>query len=109
MCAAGKNEFLTLFGGISLDDANAAERFSQTPGDLGIDSAALTKQWSQFFEGERHTTSKCRQGEKRNRGKAPVEIEEHAQRDSGGPQSAPPLPPARPRATTEFPRTTRRA
>ena len=41
--AAGKDAGLALLGVIALDHANAAQRFGEPPGDLGVDLAAVAK------------------------------------------------------------------
>src|SRR5438270_10534271 len=42
----GENRLFTFFGVVTLDHAHAAERLCQTPGYLGVDFAALAKNWA---------------------------------------------------------------
>src|SRR5207245_39817 len=62
MRAAGKYQFLSFLRSVSFDDANAAQRLSQTPRDFRIDLTALTKQRSEFLESQRHGTAKRSEG-----------------------------------------------
>jgi hypothetical protein len=48
--AAREGQFFALLGSVGLDDANAAERFGQTPGERGGDLAPFAKERSQARE-----------------------------------------------------------
>ena len=49
--AGGKDVGLALFGVIALDDADAAERFGEAAGDLGVDLGALAEDGANGLEG----------------------------------------------------------
>ena len=55
--ALGEDDLLALLGGVRLDDADAAERFGQPAGDLGVDLAALAEQRPQRAEGVGHAAA----------------------------------------------------
>ena len=62
MRALREDELFALLRGIRLDDADAAERFGETAGDLGVDLAALAEQRSQPLERVRHAAAERRRG-----------------------------------------------
>ena len=59
--ALREDDLFALLGGVALDDANAAERFGQPAGDLGVDLAALAEERPQRPEGVRHAAAEQRQ------------------------------------------------
>src|SRR5438132_887314 len=78
---ASGGQFFALLGGVGLDDANAAERFGETPCESGGDFAAFTKQWPQAFEGEDERSAEDGEHQNRDRSQTPVEPEQDAKRD----------------------------
>ena len=88
MRAACEDQLLALLRRIRLDDANTAQRFSQAAGDFRVDLAALTEEWPQLIKGEGHHAAKSSQREQRDRRQAPVQIEQHDERDRCGHQTA---------------------
>src|SRR6187431_2366472 len=71
-----ENDFLTLFGGVGLDDPDAAKRLGQATRHLGIDLAPFAEQWSQGLKCVRHAATEQPQHEQGDRGQPPVEPEE---------------------------------
>ena len=57
-----EHELLALLGGVRLDDADAAERFGEPAGHLGVDLAALAEQRPQPLERRRHAAAEQRRG-----------------------------------------------
>ena len=60
MDALREHQLFALFGGVGLHDADAAERFVQPSGDLGVDFAALTEERAQPVERQRHRAAERR-------------------------------------------------
>ena len=58
--ALGEDQLLALLGGVGLDDADAAERFVEAAGDLGVDLAALAEERPQPLERGRHRERRTR-------------------------------------------------
>ena len=79
--AVREDDLFALLGGVALDDADAAERLGEPPGDLGVDLAALAEQRPQRLEGVGHAAAEQAQHDHRDDRQAPVEIEQHAQAD----------------------------
>ena len=61
-----EDELLALLRGVGLDDPDAAERFVQPAGDLGVDLAALAEERPQPLERERHRAAERRQRDERD-------------------------------------------
>ena len=57
MRALRKHQFLALFRRIRLDDADPAERFGETPRDLGVDLAPLAEERPQPLERVGHSSA----------------------------------------------------
>ena len=55
--ALREDELLALLGRVGLDDADAAERFGEPAGDLGVDLAALAEERPQPLERRRHAAA----------------------------------------------------
>ena len=81
MRALGKDNLFAFFGRVALDHANAAERFGQPAGDLGVDLAPLAKQRPQLAEGVRHAAAEQTQHDDGDDRQLPVEIKENADSD----------------------------
>ncbi len=83
-------EYLILarFSGVGLDDADAPEGLREAAGDFCGDFSALAEQRSNALERQRHADGKQGQHDDADGGQAPVQIEQHAQRDDGGHQPA---------------------
>ena len=79
--ALREDQRLAPLGRVGLDDADAAERFGEPAGDLGVDLAALAEQRPQARERHRHHAAEDAEQHQRDRRQPPVEPEEHAQRD----------------------------
>ena len=85
---AREHEPLAPLGAVRLDDADAAERLSQPPGYVGVELAALAEQGPQPGEGVRHAAAEAAEDEDREQGEAPVQVEQHPQRDRARHQPA---------------------
>ena len=89
--ALREDELFALLGRVGLDDADAAERFGEPAGDLGVDLAALAEQRPQPLERGRHAAAERAEDHDRDERQLPVEVEQDAQRDrrrSGSSRSA---------------------
>src|SRR4051812_40802098 len=95
MRAFREGEALASLGRVDLYDADAANRFGETSGDVSVDGAALPEQWAQALEGDGHHPAECHENEQRDRGQLPVEPEEHTQGDRRGEKAADQLDDAR--------------
>ena len=84
MRALREDQLFALLGGVRLDDADAAERFGEAAGDLGVDLAALAEERTQAVERHRHPAAERAEDHDRYAREAPVQIEEDAERDDGG-------------------------
>ena len=84
MRALGEHELLALLRRVGLDDADAAERFGEPAGHLGVDLAALAEQRPQALERRRHAAAERAEHEDRDRRQLPVQIDEDAQRHDRG-------------------------
>ncbi len=86
--ADGKDARLAVFGVVALDDADAAERFGESAGDLGVDFGALAEDGSDGFEGllqDEAEDEEDAEGEQRH---AAADADEDAEGDDGGEDSA---------------------
>ena len=75
--ALGEDDLLALLRGVGLDDADAAERFGEPAGDLGVDLAALAEQRPQRAERVGHAAAEDGQHQDRDDGQVPVQPEQH--------------------------------
>ena len=79
--SACEHDLLAFLRRVGLDDANAAQRLSQTAGDFCVDLTALAEERPQPVKGERHRAPKRAESQQRDRGQSPVQVEEHTQRN----------------------------
>src|SRR5258707_11266030 len=86
--AGGKDARLTVLGVIALDDADAAERFGEASGDLGVDFGALAEDGTYGLEGllqDETEDDEDAEGEQRH---AAADADEDGEGDDGGEDSA---------------------
>ena len=88
MHALREDQLLALLRGVGLDDADAAERFVQAPGHLGVDLAALAEQRTQALERGGHREAEGAEGDDVDDGQDPVQVEEVGERQDGGDHTA---------------------
>ena len=81
--ALREDQLFALLGGVGLDDADAAERFVQPAGHLGVDLSALAEERPQAVERQRHRAAECGQRAERRERQPPVQVEENDERDDG--------------------------
>jgi len=79
---------LPALGVIALDHAHTAQRFGQPAGDLGVDLAALAKDWTDGPECFASRESEHDQESKRQHRHGSTDVEEPHQCQGGGEQSA---------------------
>src|SRR5439155_11936703 len=85
--SSSEDIFFTLFCVISLYHANAAERFGQTPGDLGVDLPALTKYRPNRLKRFLQSHGEKEQEAERKRGHQRTDSEQNEQRNAGSQQA----------------------
>ena len=83
-----ENLLFAIFGVITLDHANAAERLREPARDLGIDLAALAKDRADRPKGFIERNRKEQQESEGDAGHHGADAEQHHQRDTGGQQTA---------------------
>ncbi len=88
MHAFGEHDLLALLGGIRFDDANAAKRLREPPGDLGVDLAPLAEDRPQLLEGVPHHPAEGPENDERDERELPAQIEQHGEREHGGDETA---------------------
>src|SRR5262245_5519612 len=88
MRASGKDQVFAFFRRISLDDADTAERFGQTPCNLAINLSTFTKERMQLFKNKSHPHTEHQEQGDRDGGQSPVEIKEKPSRDHSGGDAA---------------------
>ena len=88
MRAAREGQLFALLGGVGLDDANAAERFGQTPREGRGYFAALAEQRPQPCEGERQGRAESPQHQSRDQSQTPVEPEQNTESYGRGDHAA---------------------
>jgi hypothetical protein len=77
-------ETAVILGRIRLDDADAAERFVESAGDLGVDFAPLAEERAHLLERQRHHPAERPEAQERHGGEKPIEIKENGERDERG-------------------------
>ena len=79
----GEDQLFALLGGVRLDDADAAERFGEAAGDLGVDLPALAEQRPQPIEGRRHPAAEQAEDDDGHERQLPVQVQQDAERQQG--------------------------
>jgi hypothetical protein len=87
MGALREDNLLALLRRVGLDDPDAAERFGQSPRDLGVDLAAFTEQRPQSLEGVGHPAAEGGKHDERDHRQLPVQPEQDAETKDRGQES----------------------
>ncbi len=84
----GEDVGLALFGVVALDDADAAERFGEAAGDLGVDLGALAEDGADGLEGALQNEAKGDEDDEGDERHLDAELDEVAEREDGGEDAA---------------------
>ncbi len=86
--ASGEDAGLAVFGVVALDDADAAERFGKTAGNLGVDLGAFAEDGTDGLEGSLQDEAEDEQDAEGEQRHAAADADEDAEGDDGGKDAA---------------------